>query len=369
MTDRRPFLPVLILLSFGALPACDDDPVEPSGATSAASTSSTSSAGGATTSGSGTTTSQGSGGSAPICGDGTQDAPEACDDGNVESFDGCSDACATETLGWELAGPGPVDFATGTMVDYGAGLLLVVPRASGLEAWRFVGGAWQSIASPLAGSYPSATLAFDSAREVAVLHSDTKTFEFTGAAFTTIAPATQPPKRARPAMAYDAKNARVVLYGGLTGLTVYDDAWTYDGVTWAPLTTTGDPPARHGAAMTYDAAAERIVMFGGCQIPLCGATNGRLYDTWELDGSVWTKVSTPVTPASALENEMGFDPIRNLSLLFSTEDAALYEYDGATFATSSLPGAPGPAPVAAYSSTLHGFAVAGTTGLWVLGFR
>lgn len=362
-----------MLLSCGPLSACDDDPSAPSDATSTSGTastaSSTTSAGGATSTGSGTTASQGGGGAASVCGDGAIDAGEDCDDGGVESFDGCSDACATETLGWELTGPGPVDLATGTMVDYGAGLLLVVSRQSGLEAWRFVGGAWQSVASPLSGLYPSATLAFDSAREVAVLHSDTKTFEFAGAAFATIAPATQPPKRARPAMAYDAKSARVVLYGGLTGTTVYDDTWTYDGVTWTPLTTTGDPPPRHGAAMTYDSTSARIVMFGGCQIPLCGATNGRLYDTWELDGSVWTKVTTPVTPSSALQNQMGFDPIRSLALLFSTEGGELYEYDGSTFATSALPGAPGPAAVATYSPTLHGFAVAGSTGLWVLGFR
>jgi hypothetical protein len=255
------------------------------------------------------------------------------------------------------------------MVDDGAGLLLGVSAPAGIDLFRYAGGSWNNLPSPVSGSYPSVALARDTKRGVVVLHTDTQTFEFDGTAFAPV-PVANPPKRALVAMAYDEKNQRVVLYGGVTGTTVYFDTWTYDGASWKQLTTTGAPPPRHSATMTYDAGKGRIVMYGGCTVPLCGTgPNGKLFDTWELDGGTWTKVATPVQPSSALRTQLAYDPIRDTSYLVGTEDTVIYEYDGMTYAVSSFPDAPPSAGAAAYSPSLHALAVASTTGLWTLGFR
>jgi hypothetical protein len=57
-------------------------------------------------------------------------------------------------------------------------------------------------------------------------------------------------------------------------------AW--NGQEWA-TTAPAEPPARRGAAATFDSGREVVVLYGGEN------TTGILADTWEWDGTRWTK--------------------------------------------------------------------------------
>jgi hypothetical protein len=90
-------------------------------------------------------------------------------------------------------------------------------------------------------------------------------------------------------MAFDERAGKVVLFGGLSGRTALDDTWTWDGTQWARVEVTGaTPPPRSHHAMAYDRQRGRVVLFGGA---LSDGT--QLADTWEWDGTTWTKAHGP----------------------------------------------------------------------------
>ncbi len=63
----------------------------------------------------------------------------------------------------------------------------------------------------------------------------------------------------RPAMVYDVASRRVVLFGG----SALSDTWEWDGSNWTKRTPTKSPSARSYHAMAYDVARQRVVLFGG----------------------------------------------------------------------------------------------------------
>ena len=142
--------------------------------------------------------------------------------------------------------------------------------------------------------------------------------------------------RVDAAMAYDAVDHEVVLFGGRSNFTdaVLTDTWTYDGTTWTQLSGSGpaatDRPAmgwdpglqavivfdlvgatwqfqhgawslligaattgpvgRFGAGLSYDVQRKRFMLVGGQS-----AAGDRLTDVWELDAAAatWTRVYVP----------------------------------------------------------------------------
>ncbi|HEY6460837.1 MAG TPA: hypothetical protein VIY73_11825, partial [Polyangiaceae bacterium] len=115
-------------------------------------------------------------------------------------------------------------------------------------------------------------------------------------------PATSPPARTLPAMAYDATRGVTVLFGG-EGQSDLGDTWEWDGTTWtqqcatAPCNKTGNlPTARPGAAMAFDPVHAVTLLFGG------GENAMEQNDTWTWNGTAWTDVCagtaacTPPTP-------------------------------------------------------------------------
>ena len=91
-----------------------------------------------------------------------------------------------------------------------------------------------------------------------------------------------PPKRDGGAMVYDSSRARLVLFGGLTGLQL-QDTWEWDGTSWTQINPVVMPPARADHAMAYDPIREVTVMFGG---RVAGSSNS-VQDTWEWNGITW----------------------------------------------------------------------------------
>jgi hypothetical protein len=111
-----------------------------------------------------------------------------------------------------------------------------------------------------------------------------------------------PAPRAEAAIAYDARRARVVLFGG------YDlasdgrphrlgDTWEWDGEHWTLVAVTGPSP-RSGAAMAWHSASG-VVLFGG--------SGGPLSDAWSWEGTTWRRLE--LSPTSGRFNTvMARDP-------------------------------------------------------------
>ncbi|MBK8232988.1 MAG: hypothetical protein IPK72_20990 [Candidatus Eisenbacteria bacterium] len=83
------------------------------------------------------------------------------------------------------------------------------------------------------------------------------------------------------ALAYDSARGRTVLFGGVEVSSYVSDTWEWDGSNWTRQNPAVSPPARSGHALAYDSARGRTVLFGGFYAV---AGNGSyLSDTWEWD--------------------------------------------------------------------------------------
>jgi Galactose oxidase, central domain len=81
------------------------------------------------------------------------------------------------------------------------------------------------------------------------------------------APATgQPPARTEAAMAYDAADGTLVLFGGEGRSGSLGDTWTWDGSAWTQVHPSTSPPPLAGAKMAYDPVSHDLVLTGGARI-------------------------------------------------------------------------------------------------------
>ena len=157
--------------------------------------------------------------------------------------------------------------------------------------WSWASGKWNLIDSLGPPVRNLAGVAYDSRRNVIVLHGGTasrdlnygETWEWgkTGWSKRTDA---GPGVRSHTQMAYDRARGRSVLFGGqnATGDVFPNDTWEWDGATWTRAATTGPPPRVHHA-MVYDPTSSRVIVFGGLQPGV-----GDLGDAWSWDGTRWT---------------------------------------------------------------------------------
>jgi len=189
------------------------------------------------------------------------------------------------------------------------------------------------------------------------LRADTWVFDGTG--WRQLAPATAPAPRAGAAMAYDDDRDRIVLFGGATAAARVDETWEFDGTQWRLRQPLHAPRARDGARMVYDLARGRAVLFGGHDgIAPCA-------DTWEYDGVDWVFVATAASPPPRQLHTMSYDHHRARTVLFGGQGIGafgdLWEYDGHIW--TALAVTPGPdamfAAVLAYDArrqrhVLHG---------------
>lgn len=124
-----------------------------------------------------------------------------------------------------------------------------------------------------------------------------------------------PPARMDHAMVYDPAGHRLIMFGGWSGDTAFNDTWAYDPAanTWTDLDPAGDlPPARDSHAMVYDPDTGTIILFGGFTEEVMG-------DTWQYDPAAnrWTELEPAgATPAPRDRHRMVYDPIRRQVLLF-----------------------------------------------------
>lgn len=103
------------------------------------------------------------------------------------------------------------------------------------------------------------------------------------------------------------------MFGGyqLTFPLLPNDIWVWDGQTWIDRTPSGTLPAgREKLAAAYDRRRDRVVVNGGV------ITTKGLQDTWEWDGTAWSRYAGAVQPPGRFAHAMAFDEQRGVTLLF-----------------------------------------------------
>lgn len=179
------------------------------------------------------------------------------------------------------------------------------------ETWTSDGTTW-TLQHPAhrPGARRGAAMAFDVVRKVVVLygglvadsaegHADEDTWTWDGVDWTPVLLHGKPGFRegARMASAPDG----VILYGGRTDNTHYfDDAWKFDGSSWSAFAEDGpsSPPARASAAIAWDAKDQALFVFGGIAADVTagpGAQGVPLRDAWLLTRQGWASVQNGPT--------------------------------------------------------------------------
>ena len=147
-------------------------------------------------------------------------------------------------------------------------------------------------------------------------------------------------------MVFDSARGVTVLFGGKSAVTggTFSDTWEWDGMSWTQQTPTAAPPAQAHGAMVFDSVRNVCVFVGS------GAT-------WEYDGQSWVRNSTS-GPSTRFHHSMAFDSVRGVTVLFggslnpSLGDALgdTWEYDGTTWTRVNVGG---PIPRSHHAMAFH----------------
>jgi hypothetical protein len=177
--------------------------------------------------------------------------------------------------------------------------------------------------------------AFDTGTGLA--YDSNETWIWGGNRWTQRFPAHEPPPRTAHTMTYDSLRQRIVLFGGRRSATVlkgaitfYNDTWIWKNNDWSQLDTGDAPDPRALAGTAYDAGRDRIVLYGGSHLAADETTVNQYYDTWEFDGTTWTKMTTP--QPQVIKPLLAYDSIRHEVIMIGVKDdisTVMYRYDGA----------------------------------------
>jgi hypothetical protein len=152
-------------------------------------------------------------------------------------------------------------------------------------------------------------------------------------AWSTIAAAGSPPaSRSGHTAVYDAARNRMLVFGGISGGTVFNDVRTLSlgaTPTWTLLTPTGAPPAgRHGHVAIYDPQHDRMIIARGA-----GIGGASFDDVWELTLSgtpAWNPIAATGAPPIAWQRQSAvYDLHRDRMIVFggSYFDGNLHRVD------------------------------------------
>lgn len=173
---------------------------------------------------------------------------------------------------------------------------------------------------------------------------------------------TPPPVRGDPAMAYDAADGYMLLFGGCGAVTstgactaVLGDSWIFKDGLWSNITgSVGTAPSpRYSALMAYDAADRYVVLFSGEFV------NGTWSNTtWKFSGGAWTQLHPTTSPPAGLSGGLTYDAADGYVVMFNGGDNETWKFSAGQWSqltTSDSPGARGgaavvydPAPGAGY---------------------
>lgn len=141
--------------------------------------------------------------------------------------------------------------------------------------------------------------------------------------------------------AYDSGRDRLVVFGGTRGAGNLAETWEWDGTTWSRRSSAAAPGARVRPAMAYDAGRGVVVLFGGMT-----GTGTFFDDTWTWDGSNWTRANPSTRPGPRGGAAACFDSERRRVVLFGgfvasgTDANDTWTWDGAAWTRVSSAAAP-----------------------------
>jgi hypothetical protein len=254
------------------------------------------------------------------------------------------------------------------------------------DTWEWDGERWwerRPTGAPLARH--GLGMAYDAARQRTVLFAGatgvnpplSDTWEWDGNSWAQRFPAAAPSRRMGHAMAYDAARQRVLLFGGYTGYGGYlADTWEWDGTTWTQLTPATSPIARSSHGLAYDATRQRVVLFGGGYVS--GSQAYYLQDTWEWDGTSWLQRTPASSPLPRYEHQLAYDATTRTVVLHGgvyhngstfVLHTDTWEWDGTTWTRRST--ATNPGGSTGFAMAHHGASgrtlLHGNAGTWLHG--
>ena len=230
------------------------------------------------------------------------------------------------------------------LVNAGLGGATGPPSTQPTQLWAWDGTRWQVIDSAGPPIRSLAGVAYDSVRDVVVMHGGSYTVQLTydetwewraDAGWRQIdvpGPGTLDHTR----MSYDPAREEAVLVGGQHDLNTFnDDVWLFDGGQWTQVPGAG-PGARAHHAMHYHPGLGGVVVFGGFELGASAQDRG---DTWLWNGA-WTEIAPSRAPRT--HARMAYDEGRRTLVLIgggSSSDEPLVLRD-AGWVPLGLAGAP-----------------------------
>ena len=221
------------------------------------------------------------------------------------------------------------------------------------DTWQWTGSRWiETFPAHSPTTRAGYTMIFDSARNRIVIfggrHQKTNlndTWSYDGNDWAQLFPPTSPSIRELSAEAYDSARDRIVMFGGYLqtysadGKTLTEtplhDTWEFDGTTWKQILSDGPNVIR--PTLEYDPIRKQTIMIAA--EPTKSAT--QMY-AWDPVNAKWNQLSPAVLPACALGGEMTWQSSDNTILYTGavcTDSAAnedTYEWDGTNWTKINL---------------------------------
>jgi hypothetical protein len=210
------------------------------------------------------------------------------------------------------------------------------------ETWEWGDAGWTLQTSSGPGLRDHTAMAYDPVRGRTVLFSGQvridsfpqDTWEWDGSSWTRVA-TSGPPPRVHHSMAFDSASGRVLLFGGYQpGVSDLGDTWAWDGNQWTFL---GTAPAQTHSVLAFHGGLETVVVIGGMR----GQAAAPLMSVWS--NGQWV-VSGGATPPARYLPGAAFDASRGRLVLFGGGNAAgmdllsdTWEHDGTSWSRAGEP--------------------------------
>ncbi|HEX3067032.1 MAG TPA: kelch repeat-containing protein [Thermoanaerobaculia bacterium] len=221
------------------------------------------------------------------------------------------------------------------------------------DTWQWTGTRWiETFPAHSPSARSGHLMVYDSARNRIVVfggrHGKTNlndTWSYDGNDWTQLFPPTSPSVRELTGQAYDSARDRIVMFGGYLQTysadgnklteTPLHDTWEFDGTTWKQILSDGPNVIR--PTLEYDPVRKQTIMIAA--EPDKSAT--QMY-AWDPVAAKWNQLTPSVLPACALGGEMTWQNSDNTILYTgavcadsaSTEDT--YEWDGTNWTKIDL---------------------------------
>jgi hypothetical protein len=201
------------------------------------------------------------------------------------------------------------------------------------DTWEFDGTNWRQILSD-GPAVTKPVLEYDPVRKQTIMIAyDSKiatvmyAYDPAAAKWNQLTPAALPPCANEVAMTWQGSNNTILLTGGVCSTsTVAEETWEWDGTKWTKVDLTVFVGTYFGEAMTFDPDHQLVVLFGGG--PVSGAL---LNTTYTYSNKVWASVGDIAYPVPRSLFTFVTDPVRNVIYLYGGLNDATNFFDFWTY--------------------------------------